>query len=102
MRVLKRTDPARSATQVVGYVNRRTGEVVCPEHREHDIDSPRSPWTAVALVDRVQARYEATAPLICNECGAWLNNESTCYANVSPYDDYWKRWLRSGRGFRAG
>jgi hypothetical protein len=86
----------------VAYVNRRTGEVVCPEHGGQDITSPRNPWVAVELADRFPARYEATAPLICQACGAWLNNESTRYANVSSYDDYWKRWLRSFRGQRYG
>jgi hypothetical protein len=76
--------------------------VVCPEHAAQDITSPRNPWVAVELTDRFPVRYEATAPLICHECGAWLNNESTCYANVSSYDAYWKRWLRSGRGHRDG
>jgi len=97
----KHAHPARADTQVVGYVNRRTGQVVCPEHGQHDIESPRSPWAAVRLVDQVHARYEATAPVICHECGAWLNNDSTCYAIVS-YDDYWKRWLRGARGHRDG
>lgn len=96
MRVLKRVDPALANTPVVGYVNRRTGKVVCPKHGEHDIESPRSPWAAVRVVDRPHARYEAAVPVICQECGAWLNNESTCYANVSAQDDYWKRWLRVG------
>jgi hypothetical protein len=102
MKVLKPTDPATLATQIVGYINRRTGEAVCPEHGGADVGSPRSPWSAVGLVERPHARYEATAPLICHACGAWLNNESTCYATVSPADDSWTRWLRIGLGHHTG
>jgi len=102
MRALKHTDQFGLDTRIVGFIHRHTGEVLCPEHGEHDIDSPRSPWAAVRLVDQVHARYEATAPVICHACGAWLNNESTSYAIVSPHDDYWKRWLRSPRGHRIG
>jgi hypothetical protein len=101
MRTLRRIHAVDPDARVVGYVNRRTGEVVCPEHGRHDVESPRSPWAAVCLVDRVHARYEATAPVICHECGAWLNNESTSYANVSPQADYWRRWLRGALVHRA-
>ncbi|MGI9097878.1 MAG: hypothetical protein ACR2H2_05190 [Solirubrobacteraceae bacterium] len=94
MSVLKRADPATLHTQVVGYIDHRTGQILCRDHGERDIYSPRSPWAAVRLGDGIQARYESTAPVICHECGAWLNDESTGYAIVSPHDGYWKRRLR--------
>jgi hypothetical protein len=102
MSVLKRTDPASlHHAQIVGYVNHHTGVILCFDHGERDIESPRSPWCAVRLADDgLQARYTSTVPVICHECGAWLNDESTGYAIVSTHDGYWKRRLRHSRGDR--
>ena len=100
MTVLKHAEPMWLNTQLVGYVNRHTEQSFCLEHGQHDIDSPRSPWAPLCLTNRPQARYESTTPVICHECGAWLNDGSTGYAVVSPHDSYWKRRLRRGRGHR--
>jgi hypothetical protein len=98
MSILKRADPGKLDSQVVAYVSRRTGQFVCREHGEHDIESPHSEWAAVRLVDRCQASFEATTPVICHECCAWLNDESTGYAIAWSQDGYWKRRLRAARG----
>jgi hypothetical protein len=102
MTVLKHAAPTRPHTRLVGYVNRRTEEICCLEHGRHDIESPRSPWAPLRLTNRPEARYESTTPLICHECGTWLNDGSTGYAVTSPHDGYWKRRLRRARGHRDG
>lgn len=101
MSVLRSTAPTTPATQIVGYANRRTGEIFCLEHGHQHIDSPRSPWAAVRLADNGQAGYASPVPVICQECGAWLNDESTGYAMVS-LDDNWRRRLRRARGHLDG
>jgi hypothetical protein len=100
MTVLKPAEPTRLNTRLVGYVNRRTDQVSCLEHGQHDIDSLRSPWAPLSLTTRLQAGYESTTPMVCYECGAWLNDGSTGYAVASPCDGYWKRRLRRARGHR--
>jgi hypothetical protein len=87
-------------TQVIGYVNERTGDIECLKHGGHDVDSPWSPWTALRPADRLQERYASTAPVICHRCGAWLNDESTGYAIAAPQHDYWKRRLLRACGRR--
>lgn len=100
MSAFKHADPTRLSAQVVGYVNRHTDQIVCLEHGEHDIHSPRSPWAALRPAGQLQSRYESTAPVICHQCGAWLNDASTGYAIAPPHHDYWKRRLRRARGQR--
>jgi hypothetical protein len=100
MSALEHADPSGRTTQVVGYLNGRSGEIVCLKHGEYDVDSPRSPWIALRPADRLQARYASTAPVICHRCGAWLNDESTGYAIAPPHHDYWKRRLLRARGRR--
>jgi hypothetical protein len=102
MTVLKPAAPTRLNTRLVGYVNRRTEQVSCVEHGQHDIDSPRSPWAPLCLTNRAQAGYESITPMVCHECGAWLNDGSTGYAVASPHDGYWRRRLRRIRGHRDG
>ena len=96
MSALEHVDPTK-ATRVLGYVNQRTGDIVCPEHGTYDIQSPRSPWVALRPAGHVQPHASSTAPVICRECGAWLNDESTGYAIAAPHHDYWRRrLLRAG------
>lgn len=97
---LKRPDPPISDTRVVGYVNVRTREIVCLKHGTRDIESPRSPWAAVRLSGQEHARYASTTPVICHECGIWMNDEATSYVIVCSHDGYWKRqlWRVRGRG----
>jgi hypothetical protein len=100
MSVLKRADEATLHRQLLGYANRRTGQLICLEHGQRDIDSPHSPWVGVRLHDRVQTRDPSTTAVICHECGVWLNDESTGYAIVATDHDHWKRRLRRSRGHR--
>ena len=89
--------PARAATpnsEIVGYVNRRTGQLVCLNHGERDVDSLLSPWAALRLV----ACERSSAPVICHECGAWINDESTRYAAVTTHRGDWRRRFVSRRG----
>jgi hypothetical protein len=94
MNVLKHADQARPNTQIVGYVNRRSGHILCLDHGERDIESPRSPWETLRLVSPLQVRCVSPTPVICHECGAWLNDASTGYAIPSPHDNPWRRFLR--------
>jgi len=98
--VLKRADQATHHPQLLGYANRRTGELICLEHGERDIDSPGSPWVGVRPRDRVRRRDASTTAVICHACGAWLNGESTGYAFVATDRDRWKRRLPRHRGHR--
>ncbi|MGH2941480.1 MAG: hypothetical protein ACRDLN_01705 [Solirubrobacteraceae bacterium] len=91
---------ARLSAQVVGYVNRRTDEVICRRHGTQEVTSPRTPWVALRVVEGPLSRYESTAPVICHRCGAWLNDESTGYAIASLPDGVWKRRLRLIRSHR--
>jgi len=92
------SDPTESTTRIVGYANERTGEIYCPAHGGYDIESPRSPWVALRPAGRLQPHDVSTAPVICHECGAWLNDESTGYAIAPPHRDYWRRRLLRARG----
>ncbi len=102
MSVLKSTDPPRIDTQIIGYANRRSGEVLCLRHGKHDSRSTRGQWVAVRLAYDPNAGYASIAPVICRQCGAWLNDESTGYAIVSPDNEHWRRCLRRARGHRNG
>ena len=97
--VLKRADRAGQDTRVVGYVNVRTQEIVCLEHGTRDMETPRSPWAAVRLCGQDHARYASTTPVICQECGVWMNDEATGYVIVFSQDGYWKRGLWRARGY---
>jgi hypothetical protein len=88
MRMLNRTNPKRADMPVVGYVDRRTGQIVCTRHGVRDIESRHSPWAAIHVIDPHKAGYVSTTTVICHQCGVWLNGESTGYAIVSPQDDY--------------
>ena len=100
MSALKRADQTTPHTPLLGYANRRTGQLICLEHGERDIESPHSPWVGVRLHDRVRTRDASTTAVICHECGAWLNDDSTGYAIVTTDDDRWKRRLRRSRDHR--
>lgn len=99
MTVVKQPDSTKLNTQLVGYVNRRTGQIVCLQHRP-EIQSPRDSWAPLHLNGPIQARDPSTTPVICGECGSWLNDEATGYAITSPPDGYWKRCLRRARAHR--
>jgi hypothetical protein len=97
MSLLKHADSTRLTTRIVGYFDHRSGQFICLRHGARDIESPRSPWAAVQLLERLQSRDASTTAVICDECGAWLNDESTGYAIVAPHHDYWRRQLRFPR-----
>ena len=95
MSVRKPAHPTTLTTQIVGYANRRTGETLCLEHGQHYIRASRGEWAAVRLVDNSEARDASRAPVICQVCGIWLNDESTGYALVSSDDGHWRRLRRA-------
>jgi hypothetical protein len=97
---VKRAERPTPHKQLLGYANRGTGQLICLEHGERDIDSPQSPWVGVRLHDRVRARDASTTAVICHACGTWLNDESTGYAIVATDPERWKRRLRRSRGDR--
>jgi len=88
MWALSRIHPKKSDRRVVGYIDRRTGEILCVNHGARDIESRGSPWAAIRVVDSREAGHASTVAVICRECGNWLNDESTGYAIVAPQDDY--------------
>jgi hypothetical protein len=88
VRLLNRTQPKRADMQLVGYIDRRTGQVVCTRHGVRDIESRQSPWAAIRVVDPHKTGYVSTTTVVCHHCGVWLNGESTGYAIVSPQDHY--------------
>jgi hypothetical protein len=100
MSARKPAPPTTLTTRIVGYASRRTGETLCLEHGQHHIRSSRSEWAAVRLADSSDARDASRAPVICQVCGTWLNDESTGYALVSSDDDHWSRRLCRPRGHR--
>jgi hypothetical protein len=91
MSVLKHDDQTRLNTQHVGYINRRTGHILCLNHGGCDTESPRSPWAALRLLNPLQTAYASTTPVICHDCGAWLNDGSTGYAIPFSHDNRWRR-----------
>ncbi len=101
MNVLKHADSTSPNGQFVGYLNRRSGEILCLDHGQRDITSSRSPWLPLRLIDQIEARYESTTPVICHQCGTWLNDASTGYAIACLHDGYWKRQLWRTRSPRA-
>jgi hypothetical protein len=98
VRAARNVDRHREVTAtVVGYLNCRTGDIVCLDHGPRDIDSTRSPWAPLRPVGTTQSHGGFTAPVICHKCGGWINDESMGYAIAPPRHDYWLRQVRRFR-----
>ena len=93
MWILDRTRHNTSGMRVIGYVDRRTNRFICTAHRVPDLESRHSTWTAVYLLDPLQVGYVSTVPVICHECGTWINDESTGYAVVTIHGSHGRRRL---------
>lgn len=74
----------RGELPLVGHFNRRTGQVLCAEHRAFVTDSPTSPWVQVRAGDRWEARDGSTAPIRCHDCGRWLEYKYAGFSGPHP------------------
>lgn len=93
MRALGRTHPTKVDMKIVGYIDRRSGQISCARYGIRDIESRRTPWSAIYVVHPHQAGYASTTAITCHRCGTWINDESTGYAIAATQDGHSTRYL---------
>lgn len=99
MRALSHTHQQEADMQVVGYIDRHTGQILCVRHGVRDVESRRSSWVALRVVHRPHVGY-ATSAVTCDKCGIWLNGESTGYAILSAQEGHGRLRLWHTLGHR--